>query len=289
MFVWEMIRLYRAKLCMGLSAQFGILDVEQIRMLKEIGFDGFFSGWHPGYDVGELRRVADETGMIFQSIHAPFVKMADMWEQTDVTETAVAELIDCLRDCARYDVPIMVTHAFIGFEKHEPTKFGLENFARVVAEAERLGVKVAFENTEGEEYLAALMERFKDSEAVGFCWDTGHEMCYNHSKDMLALYGDKLLCTHLNDNLGIRDFAGKITYIDDLHLLPFDGIADWTGIAARLNRHGFNEMLTFELNTTSKPGRCENDGYARMEIREYFTEVYKRACRVATLKIAGTK
>ena len=178
----------------------------------------------------------------------------------------------------------MVAHAFIGFTSHNPTAFGLKNFERVVAEAERLGVKVALENTEGEEYLAALMAHFAGCNAVGFCWDTGHEMCYNHSQDMLALYGDRLLCTHLNDNLGIRDFGGNITFIDDLHLLPFDGIADWADIASRLNRCGFDGILTFELNTKSKPNRCENDPYGRMDIRQYFTQAYMRACRVAALK-----
>lgn len=276
--------MYGTKLCLGLNEQFGIDDLQQIRLLREIGFEAFFSGWHPGADIGALRRTADAEGMVFQSIHAPFVKMADMWEPTDETQAAVDELIACLRDCADSGVPIMVAHAFIGFTSHNPTAFGLKNFERVVAEAERLGVKVALENTEGEEYLAALMAHFAGCNAVGFCWDTGHEMCYNHSQDMLALYGDRLLCTHLNDNLGIRDFGGNITFIDDLHLLPFDGIADWADVAARLNRCGFDGILTFELNTKSKPDRCENDPYGRMDIRQYFTQAYMRACRVAALK-----
>ena len=55
---------------------------------------------------------------------------------------------------------------------------------------------------------------------------------------MMALYGDRLLCTHINDNLGIRNYEGRITFIDDLHLLPFDGVADWKWITERLNRHG---------------------------------------------------
>ena len=125
------------------------------------------------------------------------------------------------------------------------------------------------------------MDAFRGEKNVGFCWDSGHEMCYNHSKDMLALYGDRLLGTHLNDNLGIRDFGGKITYIDDLHLLPFDGIADWDDIARRLDRCGFDGPLTFELSVMSKPGRRENDVYRKLSPEEYIAEVYKRACRVA--------
>lgn len=219
--------------------------------------------------------------MIYQSVHGPFFKMGEMWE---TGEDATAELIDCLHACKENGVPIMVVHTFLGFNSHTPNEKGLENFGKVVHEAENLGVKVAFENTEGDEYLAAVMERFKDSPAVGFCWDTGHEMCYNHSKDMLSLYGDKLIATHINDNLGIRDFDGNITWIDDLHLLPFDGIADWQGIADRLNKCGYDGILTFELNRCSKPDRHENDFYNEMPIEKYLTLAFMRACRVAALR-----
>ena len=101
---------------------------------------------------------------------------------------------------------------------------------------------------------------------------------------MLALYGDRLLGTHLNDNLGVRDYTGKITYLDDLHLLPFDGAANWEDNMCRLNRAHFDGPLTFELTTLSKRGRHENDAYARMDPVEYLTLAYARACRVAMLR-----
>ena len=151
-------------------------------------------------------------------------------------------------------------------------------------EAQRLGVKIALENTEGQEYLATLMAHFRGEKAVGFCWDSGHEMCYNCSEDILALYGDRLLGTHLNDNLGVRDYTGKITYLDDLHLLPFDGAANWEDNMCRLNRAHFDGPLTFELTTLSKRGRHENDAYARMDSVEYLTLAYARACRLAMLR-----
>ncbi len=276
--------MYREKLCLGLSASFGLSYEEQIIAFRETGFECFFANYGPDSDMPALRRCGDMEGMLFQSIHAPFTKMASMWEKTDITQSAVEELIRCARSCAEVEVPLMIVHAFIGFEKHSPTDFGVDCFGKVVDAAERLGVSIAFENTEGEEYLAALMDAFVGRGNVGFCWDTGHEMCYNRSKDMLALYGDRLMCTHINDNLGIKDFDGRITYIDDLHLLPFDGIGDWADIASRLDRHGFGGPLTFELATVSKPGRHENDAYARMAPREYITEAYKRACRVAALR-----
>lgn len=273
--------MWKTKLCIGTNDQFELSVPEQIKLFKKIGFDGFFTGYSNRGDIAEYRKLADELGMIYQSVHGPFFKMGEMWE---TGEDATAELIDCLHACKENGVPIMVAHTFLGFNSHTPNEKGLENFGKVVKEAESLGVKVAFENTEGEEYLAAVMERFKNSPAVGFCWDTGHEMCYNHSKDMLSLYGDKLIATHINDNLGVRDFDGNITWIDDLHLLPFDGIADWQGIVDRLNKCGYNGEFTFELNRCSKPDRHGNDFYNEMPIEKYLTLAFMRACRVAALR-----
>lgn len=274
--------MWNARLVLGTGGQFGACVEEQIRLFKKTGFDGFFTGWSGDARVREWKALADELGMVYQSIHAPFSNAAKMWE-ADADE-AMDELLRCLSDCAENAVPIMVVHPFIGFESHTPTREGIRNFGKLADTAEAKNVRLAFENVEGEEYLAALMEAFRDRECVGFCWDTGHEMCYNRFADQLRLYGDRLFCTHLNDNLGVRDFNGKITWLDDLHLLPFDGVADWSGIAARLNRCRYAGALTFELNKKSKPGRTENGVYDKMPLDEYLTEAYKRACRVAALK-----
>lgn len=276
--------MWKTKLCMGTHPTFGISTEKQIELIGKIGFDGFFTGYTSLDDICRYRRIADKNGMIYQSVHAPFLTMDKMWEKGKEADESAELLTECVHACAENDVPVMVAHSFIGFEKNTPTKEGIINFGKVIDAAEKCGVKIAFENAEGEEYLAALMNHFKGSDAVGFCWDTGHEMCYNHSKDMLALYGDRLIATHINDNLGIKDFDGKITPGDDLHLLPFDGVADWDGIVKRLNEHNYDGILTFELKTKSQQDRHENDKYAEMPIERYITAAYERACRVATLK-----
>lgn len=275
--------MWKQKLCLSTTDGSPLSTKEQIMLFKKSGFEAFFTGWKPGEPVKEYAELADELGMVYQSIHAPFGKADDMWHGDEALgKAAVEELIECVHACAECGVGIMVVHAFIGFDDdRKPTEQGLERFGKVVDEAQKYSVKIAFENTEGEEYLAALLEHFKDNDSVGFCWDSGHEMCYNYSKDLLALYGDKLIATHLNDNLGISDFGGRIYWTDDLHLLPFDGIVDWDGIAKRLDRCGFNGIMTFELNIRSKPNRHENDIYTKMTIEEYIVECYKRACRVA--------
>lgn len=273
--------MWKRNLCLGISESFKIPFEEQIKLFKNSGFSAFFCDWYPK-KIGDIARVGKEQGMIFQSVHAPFQKAADFWgEDSEKGALAVDELINCIKDCAKYNVPIMVVHAFIGFEDHTPTQIGLERFGIVIKEAEKNGIKIAFENTEGEEYLFALMEEFKHNDTVGFCWDSGHEMCYNHSKDLLAMFGERLIATHLNDNLGISDYNGNTVWTDDLHLLPLDGIADWEYNTDRLKKCGYDGILTFELTRFSKPERHENDCYMDMPIEQYIAEAYKRACRVA--------
>ena len=123
-------------------------------------------------------------------------------------------------------------------------------------------------------------EMVKTALEMGF---TGIEV-YNLPKfeDMLAKYGDRLFMTHLNDNLGVSRYDGTIFWTDDLHLLPYDGIADWNEIGERLKRAARIPALNFELKIDSMPERHENDVYVQMGMEAYFTEAYKRACGVAS-------
>lgn len=279
--------MYKQKLCLALSRAYGIPYEKQIRLFKATGFEGCAIDLSDREcDAASLAAICKEEDMIISYLHAPFNKSDDMWADGALGDEALAELLDRLEICSGLEIPAMVAHTFIGFDRNNtPTQIGIERYGALAVRAQELGVTLALENTEGEEYLAALMDALKDIESVGFCWDTGHELCYNYGKDLTALYGDRLAVTHLNDNLGIRDYEGKITYIDDLHLLPFDGITDWNSVAKRLVKCGFDKPLSFELSTKSKPNRHENDCYDAMPIELFAAEAYKRACRVANLVI----
>ena len=270
-------------LCLGISKEWGPRE-PVLEALAETGWNGWFAVWRPGDDLRPAAARGEALGLAVQSVHAPWGKAADLWGEDEARgEAAVAELADCLRAAADVGAPFVVAHAWIGFTPTAPTEAGLARFGRVADEAERLGVPVALENTEGEEHLDALLARFRGHPAVGFCWDTGHELCYNRGRDLMAPYGDVLLGTHINDNLGISAPAGPTTWLEDLHLLPFDGVADWPGIAARLARSGFAGPLTFELNRSSKPGRHENDAYAATPLRDWLAEALARARRFTEL------
>ena len=264
------------KICLATSSSFNIPIIDQIKLFKEVGFDGFFTMFDE--HILEYSKIAKEVGITFHSIHAQFGRIDKMWKNSEETEEVVQELIDCIRTSKEAGVKKVICHAYIGFEPNDgPNKEGLSNFKKVIDEAKRLGVCIAFENTEGEEYLDALLNEFKDYDNVGFCLDTGHQLCYNKGKDLMSLYGNKIMYVHINDNLGISNKNGEITWKDDLHLLPFDGIVDWNKVMEELNKYKYDDYLVLELSVKSKPGRNENNKYAEMPLKEYLFEVLKRA------------
>jgi len=69
--------MYRQKLCLGLLG--GVPAAEQISMLRDAGFDGFFSGWVRNADILALKKKGEQAGMLYQSVHAPFTHVDELW------------------------------------------------------------------------------------------------------------------------------------------------------------------------------------------------------------------
>ena len=203
-----------------------------------------------------------------------------MWSfDENASIAAKQELLDTLESCKEFHIPIMVVHTWIGFDyRFDPENLNFQNFDEVVNKAAEYGIKIALENTEGEEYLLKLMERYKDNDTVGYCWDSGHEMCYNDSKDMLTPFADRLMVTHLNDNFGILYPRNSK---NDLHLIPYDGIADWESNIMRLKKAKSVDILNFELRITSFPDRPETHLYDNVDFADYLKEAYIKACKIA--------
>lgn len=261
---------------------------EMVRLVSEIGF-GAVSPSMPldgkDFDIAGIARAARESGVLLSALHAPFLCSAALWQDLgEKGELGEKELLSGIGLCEKYEIPVLVMHAWIGFEPSlGPSALGFERMDRVMKRAEQSGVCLAVENTEGEEYLEALLSRYEKSENFGFCYDSGHAHCYNGDRDLLSQYGDRLLFTHLNDNLGVSNPDAGISPRDDLHLLPFDGNLNWPYVAARLAAARKTQVLNFELNIRSKPGRHENDAYEKMTYEQYFSEAFRRAQSVADM------
>ena len=255
---------------------------DQIKIFSKVGWEGFFTAWEIG-QTEKYARLARELGMEYQSIHSPFHEMNHVWRGGEDGERVIKMMISCIEDCSKNEIPVMVIHPYIGFDfdNYVPTNTGIEGFGRMIRRAEECGVRLGFENVEGEPFLDAIMTEFKDSRALGFCLDTGHEQCYNRGKDMLALYGDKLCHTHFNDNLGSRGEA--ITWFDDLHYTMGDGIVDWKNVMKRIRNTGYDGIIMCELTRLGREGYAPYETYSRMTTEGFAHFALERARAVVTL------
>ncbi len=271
------------KLALGTKNGFSISVEDEVRIIKKAGFDAFFSDCDTPENMIKYAHLAKELELDYIFHHARFGDMHLMWEGSDEeAESTLSELKDEVNACCAAGVPMLVCHVIIGMQRHNPNETGAQRFQQLCEYANEKGIKIAFENTEGAEYLKAVMDKCSHLKNVGFCYDSGHEKCYNYDRDMLSLYGERLFATHLNDNLGMTD-QNNMTWLDDLHLLPFDGNADWESIARRLRKSAMIDYLTLELNVNNKPDRHEHDIYSEMSAEEYIKKAFERAEKIRDL------
>ena len=273
------------KLVLGAGSSCGLFSEErEIEKIAAAGWDGVFTQWHEGKAL-PFKSVAD-AGLIYQSVHADFYHIDRLWEAGKGGDEEELLQIRCLRDCAAAGVDLVVMHTIIGMDRNSPSQIGVDRFGRIFDRAKEYGVRVALENTEGLVYLETLLSVFRNEKHVGFCVDTGHEQCYNGAADLITLYGDRLFCTHLNDNMG--QTGAKITCLDDAHMLPFDGIIDWEQTAMRLNNVGYNGDLTFEIMKENRHERTTNSIYSALDFDAYLALALERAKKFAAL-VEGQK
>jgi len=125
------------------------------------------------------------------------------------------------------------------------------------------------------------MDRYRSLPHVGFCWDTGHDHCYPHKTDFMEAYGHRLIMTHLNDNLGLRDPGGVPSGKDDLHFLPGDGDLDWDHVLRRLKNAPQQAILNFEIKLRSHSQDPGDQPYLQLSLEQFIREAGKRALQLA--------
>ena len=249
-----------------------------IDLVADAGFCAVSVSWQRDISLEETVRHARSCGLTVQSLHGPLRGMPAMWSEEP--GALLGDILQSATDCAKLEIPLLVVHPWNGVDytfREEALCF--DHFDALVRHAENLGICVAFENLEGPEYLAALMDRYQGCSTVGFCWDSGHALCYAPGWDFLSRFGDRLVMTHLNDNLGVTDPAGRLQGTDDLHLLPYDGITNWEDTVSQLSYAQKQEILNFELKIRPKGDRCKLDLYSQMPLAQYFQEAFQRASR----------
>jgi sugar phosphate isomerase/epimerase len=261
------------KRTLGLNADCirGGFTYGNIIKLKEAGFDGFFvCATQAG--VSKYKDISESVGLNFEFIHAPFAGINTMWEEGDGYQRIFNSMKVTIETAASVGVPVVVLHLSSGWEPPAVSEIGFKRYDQLVSIAKQKNVKIAFENLRNVENVRAIMERYKDESAVGYCYDAGHEHCYTPGVDWIKIFGDKLICTHIHDNMGYDPDIDP-----DFHYLPFDGTIDYADMIRRLDEVGYTGTLTLEVFNTTRPE------YTEWSKDRFFNECIERAKRIAEL------
>ncbi len=243
---------------------------DYIKTIAELGFKKTFSGVLE--DEKEQLRIADfaaKHSIEFETLHAPFKRINNIWFEGEIGEDVLSELKMGLRRCKKVGAKIFVVHLSSGDNAPTLNDIGMKRFEELVEHADKNGVMIAFENQRKMGNLAWAIERFPSS---GFCYDTGHENCFTPGKRFMPLFWDRLVCTHIHDNFGI--------YNNDLHLLPFDGNANFERVAEDIRASGYKGSLMLEVNPLQADKYNLPNPYEGVSAEDYLIRAAERIKRL---------
>lgn len=244
---------------------------ERYQLIKEVGFDGVLLWWSDGFGRDRFGRndyrngpqIAREAGLIIENIHTPVQNENNLWIDNLDGETVTDCYLQCVADCAEFEIPTMVVH--LPNENNPINRLGLDRIKRITEKAEQLGVNVALENLRNLSNLAYVLEHV-DSMRIGFCYDCGHHYRYYPSNDLLSMYGSRLMALHLHDNNG--------SYAQ--HGLPFDGTIDWSTTMKKIVGSDYSGATAIE---------AMNWDYEDLSAKEFLHKAFERAKRLEELRL----
>ncbi len=248
-------------------------ETETLKIIKDVGFDSFFTNQYSLNNVKELKTMADKLGLEFTSIHAPFKGINDIWKDGEDYKFIYNGLIKTIDSASEFNVPTIVMHVSSTWRPPKICDLGFNRLDEIVDYSIKKGVKIAFENLRVKEYLDMVMARYKTVKSVGFCYDFGHESCFDGSKNLyLPKYGERLIATHIHDNVGRTIIDDTIH--DDKHYLPLDGNIDYKTIFDNLKTIGYNGPLTLEVVNDAK------SSYKELTPQEFVFLAYERLNKI---------
>jgi L-ribulose-5-phosphate 3-epimerase len=277
-------------------------EEEAIRKLAEIGYDCYdFSMFHIGDEdhpinsnsfesyVQNLRKAADESGIVCNQSHAPFPSY--LHGEEEYNERMFSLLVRSIEVTGLLGGKIVIIHPAV-FPGHKIVGDSLcwdtnmELYNALLPHAKKANVKIALENMfnwyEGDstaspatcsspgefvKYMDAL-----DPEYFVACVDIGHSAMANTGgespgKMIRALGGKRVKALHVHDNDLVRD----------VHTLPFTRKIDWDEVMTALKDIGYDGELTFEADTFLSQFPDELAVHASrlmLEVGRYFVSKY---------------
>ena len=260
------------KLGIVASCLHGVSELDALEKIKAAGFETFFTGSYKNDDVRAIKERADELGLEYEFIHAPFRNINQMW----TAGMGYLEVFDYMKEsidaAANNGIKYVITHVSSGWLPPQVNDLGLERYDEIVLYAKDKGIQVAFENLRKVGNLAVLVDRYENMDNVGFCYDNGHEHCYTETVCWPDIFREKMLCTHIHDNFGRPE--DKMAD-GDIHILPFDGNCDYAKMMAKLDEYNYTGSLTLEVGRGAR--------YKDLSHEEFLQTCYDRLVKISKM------
>jgi len=214
---------------------------KRIDLIEQAGFDGVLI--YGDKSLSEYIDLLFCSKLNIEALHLPYNGIVnELWKEGSPGDEYVDNLIDYIYFAKKYTIKKVIAH-ISGSDNPPPyNETGINRINKILNVCSTLDINLCLENLRRLDYLKYVFENIKN-DRLRFCFDAGHASAF--TKNIYSfpwnLYAEKLECTHLHDNNGI----------EDMHLLPFDGIIDWSIIINQLIRFNRKIELTIEIQETA--------------------------------------
>lgn len=244
---------------------------EWFAMAKECGFDsidyGFWGSPNTDFILNqdddaiqafckELKATADRQGVYFGQAHAPAYLPWDLDPDRYFDEEYVKLFINSIKATAWIDCPYLVFHPIMFMDPEnnffKSIDYNKRFFEILKPYALEYGVTICIENmcalnplrnqgvpsnSSSAEKLSYLIDQL--GEGFGACLDTGHAFfCGQEPGKFARLLGSRLKVLHMQDSDGVQD----------IHVPPTYGYADWQDFLKALKEINFQGILNMEVS-----------------------------------------
>lgn len=241
------------------NANQNVTVIDTINAIEKAGFKNVFiqwynKEWNPTQEV-QLKYIR-EKGLNVIFAHLGYKNINDLWLENEVGDKLVEGYKNDIKICKENNIPMVVMHLTSKSEAPKYNETGLKRLKEIVDYAQKLNIKVAFENTKIKGYLDYVIENI-DNENVGICFDSGHYHVHFNDDLDFPKFKDRIFAVHLHDN----------DQSDDLHLMPFEGTLDWEETIKNLKECNYDGPVTLEL--------CHRNEYLDMSIEDFYRKGYE--------------
>ena len=137
---------------------------DTILAIKNAGFDGVFLQWYNkdwNFSQEEQLSLAKKLNLEIVFAHLGYKGINNIWIEGEEGDKLVENYILDLEACRKNNINFVVMHLSSKSIAPEPSIIGINRLQKIVNHAEKLNIKIAFENTKIWGYLEYVFEHIK--------------------------------------------------------------------------------------------------------------------------------